>query len=103
MSKTITVYTTPDCNQCKMTKGWLDKKGIPYDTVDLSESPGDLEAVRALGYMSAPVTIVSDGDLLNEQHWYGFRPDLLTEHTLPEPPVQSVSAVINGPGGSPTK
>lgn len=81
--KTITVYTTPDCRQCKMTKAWLTGKGIPFNTVDLSESPGDLEAVRALGYLSVPVTIVStDGDLLNEQHWYGFRPDLLTEHAV---------------------
>lgn len=82
MSKTITVYTTPDCRQCKMTKAWLTGKGIPFNTVDLSESPGDLEAVRALGYQTAPVIIVSKGDLRNEVHWYGFNPDLLTEHTL---------------------
>lgn len=82
MSKTITVYTTPDCRQCKMTKAWLTGKGIPFNTVDLSESPGDLEAVRALGYQAAPVIIVSKGDPRNEVHWYGFNPDLLTEHAV---------------------
>lgn len=79
---TITVYTTPDCSQCKMTKDWLDKKGVPYSTVDLSESEADLEAVRALGYRTAPVIVVSTGDLRNEEHWYGFRPDKLKQFAV---------------------
>ena len=79
---TVTVYTTPACRQCQMTKDWLTKNGVPFTPVDLSESPRDLEAVRALGYQAAPVVIVNDdGDPGNEKHWYGFRPDLLTEFT----------------------
>ncbi len=63
-----------------MTKGWLNDKGIPFLSIDLSQSPDDLAAVQALGYASAPVVIVNDdGDNLNEKHWYGFRPDLLEE------------------------
>lgn len=80
---TITVYSTPKCSQCKMTKGWLTDKGIAFTAVDLSTSPEDLTAVHALGYASAPVVIVNDdGDTGNEKHWYGFRPDLLEEFTL---------------------
>lgn len=76
----ITVYSTPKCIQCKLTKGWLDERGILFTPVDLSQSPDDLVAVQALGYASAPVVIVNDdGDNLNEKHWYGFRPDLLEE------------------------
>ncbi|MDP9184103.1 MAG: NrdH-redoxin [Actinomycetota bacterium] len=79
----ITVYSTPDCRQCKMTKNWLNTKGVSFDEVDLSESPADLEAVKALGYGSAPVVLVNDdGDTQNEKHWFGFRPDLLEEFTL---------------------
>ncbi|MFS2091042.1 glutaredoxin domain-containing protein [Paenarthrobacter nicotinovorans] len=82
---TITLYTQPACSQCNMTKKWLDnpEKGNlkdQYQIVDLTESADDLAAVKALGYMSAPVVIVNDdGNTGNEKHWYGFRPDLLTE------------------------
>jgi glutaredoxin-like protein NrdH len=77
----ITVYSTPKCFQCKMTKGWLTERGIPFDAVDLATSPDDLAAVQALGYASAPVVIVNHGDTHDEKHWYGFRPDLLEEFT----------------------
>lgn len=81
----VTVYSTPKCDQCKMTKNWLTSRGVPFESVDLSTSPDDLAAVQALGYASAPVVIVNDdGDTGNEKHWYGFRPDLLTEFTLTE-------------------
>lgn len=79
---TVTVYTLPSCRQCDMTKKWLAREGVPYGTVDLSEDPQALEAVKALGYNGAPVVIVNDdGDLKNEKHWYGFRPDMLKEFT----------------------
>lgn len=76
----ITVYSTPRCVQCKLTYSWLDERGIPHRSVDLSKSPDDMAAVQALGYLRAPVVIVNDdGDTSNEKHWYGFRPDLLAE------------------------
>lgn len=76
----ITVYSTPRCVQCKLTYSWLDERGIPHHSVDLSKSPDDMAAVQALGYAAAPVVIVNDdGDTRNEKHWYGFRPDLLAE------------------------
>lgn len=79
---TVTVYTLPSCRQCDMTKKWLDREGVPYGAVDLSEDPQALAAVKALGYNGAPVVIVNDdGDLKNEKHWYGFRPDMLKEFT----------------------
>ena len=79
----ITIYTTPICSQCKLTKAWWKKRNVTFNEVDLTTSPDDYEAVKALGYMQAPVVIVNDGDTQNEKHWYGFRPDLLEEFTLP--------------------
>jgi len=79
---TVTVYTTPFCQQCNMTKRWLTKNNIPFNTVDLSESPDDLAAVKALGYEAAPVVLVSNGDPETELHWYGFNPTNLTRYTL---------------------
>lgn len=75
-SAAITVYTTPGCVQCAMTKRYLDGAGAVYRTVDLTESLDDYRAVKYLGYTQAPVVVAlwpSGG----ETHWSGFRPDLL--------------------------
>lgn len=78
---TVRVYTTPNCNQCAMTKKWLDKKGVHYTTVDLADPANinDYEAIKALGYKAAPVVTIGTD---YETHWGGFRPDLLAEHCL---------------------
>ena len=78
---TVRVYTTPICVQCIQTKRWLDKKGVHYTTVDLTDRANinDYAAVRALGYTSAPVVAIGNN---YEVHWRGFRPDLLAEHCL---------------------
>lgn len=66
---TVTVYTKPACVQCNATYRALDKKGIAYQSVDMSQDAEALERVRAMGYMQAPV-VITDAD-----HWSGFRPD----------------------------
>lgn len=68
-----TVYTKPDCVQCERTYKLLDKKGIPYVTIDVTQHAPSLEKVRELGYMQAPVVVSDIG------HWSGFRPDKITE------------------------
>jgi glutaredoxin-like protein NrdH len=66
---TITVYTKPACVQCNATYKALDKNGIAYEVVDITESDQAREYVMSLGYLQAPV-VVTDTD-----HWSGFRPD----------------------------
>lgn len=66
---TVTVYTQPACVQCNATKKALDKAGIAYDVVDVSENTHAREYVMALGYLTAPVVVAGDA------HWSGFRPD----------------------------
>ncbi len=66
---TVTVYTKPACVQCNATYRALDRKGITYRSVDISQDPEALEQVRALGYMQAPVVVTE------QDHWSGFRPD----------------------------
>lgn len=80
-TRTITLYTTPRCVQCKPTKKWLDDRDIPYREVDLTTSPEDAEAIKALGFTQAPVVIVSTGDPETDLMWSGFRPDNLTKYT----------------------
>lgn len=65
----VTVYTKPDCVQCNATYRALDKEGIGYSIVDLTENPSARDRVMGLGYLQAPVVVAGD------QHWSGFRPD----------------------------
>lgn len=66
---TITVYGKPACVQCIATYRALDKKGIAYQKVDVTADPEQLDYVRSLGYLQAPVLVAG------EDHWTGFRPD----------------------------
>ncbi|RLP77553.1 glutaredoxin-like protein NrdH [Mycetocola tolaasinivorans] len=70
---TITVYTKPSCVQCTATYRALDSKGLEYKVLDVSADENALEAVKALGYLQAPVVIADD------EHWSGFRPDKIEE------------------------
>jgi glutaredoxin-like protein NrdH len=65
--KKVTVYTLPACVQCDSTKRYLDKKGVIYDTVDLSKSKKAMKYVTELGYTQAPVVETET------KHWSGFR------------------------------
>lgn len=71
MDTNITVYTKPACVQCTATKKALDKAGITYELVDITEDPSARDFVMSLGYTSAPVVIAG------REHWSGFRPDRL--------------------------
>lgn len=70
---TVTVYTKPACVQCNATYRALDKKGIEYKKVDISQDPAALERIRELGFMQAPVVITESDS------WSGFRPDKIEE------------------------
>lgn len=71
-----TVYSLPNCVQCRATKLYLDKKGVDYDEIFLNEDDDAWElAVKTLGYKSAPVIIVRDSDDNIMEHWNGFSPE----------------------------
>jgi len=63
----VTVYTTPTCPQCEMTKKTLTRGNIRYNVVDLSEDAAAMQMVKDMGYTAAPVVVAG------EQHWSGFR------------------------------
>ena len=65
----ITVYTKPACVQCNATYKALDKAGLEYRVVDITEDSDARDFVMALGYLQAPVVVAGDA------HWSGFRPD----------------------------
>ena len=65
----ITVYTKPACVQCNATFRALERQGIGYTAIDISEDQEAREYVLSLGYLQCPM-VVAGGD-----HWSGFRPD----------------------------
>lgn len=73
---TITLYTKPACMQCNATKKALDRAGLDYTMVDISQDEEARDHVLSLGYLQAPVVEV-DGD--NPSHWSGFRPERINQ------------------------
>jgi len=65
----VVVYSTPACSQCFSTKKLMDKKGIKYREVDLSQNLDKLDEFRAQGYTQAPI-VTTDIKI-----WSGFRFD----------------------------
>ncbi|MFI8664151.1 glutaredoxin-like protein NrdH [Rhodococcus qingshengii] len=71
----ITVYTKPACVQCNATYRALDKAGIEYNVIDITENAQARDYVMSLGYLQAPVVVAG------ENHWSGFRPDEISKLT----------------------
>lgn len=65
----VTVWSTPNCVQCMMTKREFDKRGIEYVSMDLTEHPDQLEAFKEAGLLQAPI-VTTDVKV-----WSGFRLD----------------------------
>ena len=67
-----TVYTKPSCVQCEMTKRMMDKIGVEYTIIDITQDPAALDMIMNMGFSSAPVVIAG------EDAWAGFQPDKIT-------------------------
>jgi glutaredoxin-like protein NrdH len=68
----VTVYSKPACVQCTATYRALDRLGVDYEIIDISEDADALDRVRGMGYMQVPVVVAG------EHHWAGFRPDMIS-------------------------
>lgn len=62
MSK-VTIYTTPTCAYCKMTKAYFKKHNIAYEEKDVAnDSAMAEEMVKKSGQMAVPVIDI-DGQI----------------------------------------
>lgn len=60
----VTLYTTPTCVYCKMTKAFLNEKQIPFEEKDVTTNDAWLdEMVKKSGQLGVPVVDV-DGTIL---------------------------------------
>lgn len=61
MDKTATIYTTPTCHFCQMTKEFFTENGVTYTEHDVS---ADLEKrqemVDMTNQMGVPVIVIND-------------------------------------------
>lgn len=64
----VTVYTRENCQPCKMTKRELDKLGIAFEEVSISENPDVAAELVAEGFLAAPVVKTTT------DAWSGFAP-----------------------------
>ncbi len=61
MDKTITIYSTPTCHFCQMTKDFLKAKGIGYTDYNVaSDLEKRQEMITKSGQMGVPVIFIGD-------------------------------------------
>jgi alkyl hydroperoxide reductase subunit F len=61
MMRKVTVYSTKNCPYCRKAKAFLDKHGVPYDSIDVGENTDAAKKMIALsGQRGVPVIIVDD-------------------------------------------
>ena len=61
MDKTVTIYSTPTCHFCHMTKDFLKEKGIAFTDFDVASNiEKRQEMIQKSGQMGVPVIFVGD-------------------------------------------
>ncbi len=61
----VTLYTTPTCGYCKMTKEFFKKHGVVYTEKDVTvDEVARDEVVKLSGQLGVPVSIIGEGEAL---------------------------------------
>lgn len=62
---TVVIYTKPGCPYCTAARNDLIARGVEYDDVDVTTTPGAMEklAELTLGGMTVPVIVDEDGSV----------------------------------------
>lgn len=59
--KVVTIYTTPTCGFCAMTKKFFKEHDISYAEKDVSQDGGSAqEMIEKSGQMGVPVIVIAD-------------------------------------------
>ena len=81
----VTLYTF-DCDICREAKALLDKRGVPFETVIVSEEKGAARLKALTGKQSAPVLQVGDKQVMqgyNEERWQAILDEAGYPRTAP--------------------
>ena len=61
--KPVTIYTTPTCGFCKMTKEFFKENNVQYNEHDVSQDSAKAqEMVDLSGQMGVPVVVIGEGE-----------------------------------------
>jgi mycoredoxin len=62
----LTVYSTPWCGYCRRLKAQLDRAGISYQEIDITDDPGAALIVENAngGNQTVPTVLLPDGRTL---------------------------------------
>ncbi|MCX6786791.1 MAG: glutathione S-transferase N-terminal domain-containing protein [Candidatus Kaiserbacteria bacterium] len=61
MNKTVSIYSTPTCHFCQVTKDFLKEKGITYTEFDVAHDLDKRqEMINRSGQMGVPVISIGD-------------------------------------------
>ena len=68
MTDDIVMYGADWCGDCRRSKAFLERRGVPFTYVDLEERPDEIKEVikRNDGMRSIPVIVFADGSHLTE-------------------------------------
>lgn len=90
----VTLYTF-DCDICREAQALLAKRGIPFETVVVTEEKGAARLKALTGKQSAPVLQVGDKQVLqgyNEERWQAVLDDAGYPRTAPPQRAQTARA-----------
>ncbi|MFA6224694.1 MAG: Uxx-star family glutaredoxin-like (seleno)protein [Methanoregula sp.] len=91
--KTVTVYSTQNCPYCRMAKAFLDKHGVPYESIDVgADNEAAQKMIELSGQRGVPVITVDDEVIV------GFDSGRLNELFGESPTSDSYDVVIVGAG-----
>lgn len=61
MDKTVTIYTTPSCHFCQMSKEFFKANGVAYTEIDVAaDAAKRAEMVDKSGQMGVPVIMIGE-------------------------------------------
>jgi glutaredoxin len=63
--KTLTIYSTPVCSQCRQAKEYLTEVGVPFTDVNLHENSEALLFIRKQGHRSVPQIYLGEQQFVN--------------------------------------
>lgn len=59
--KKVRIYSQPTCPDCNSVKAYLDRKGIPYEDINVQKDKKAMEEmVRKYGIRVTPVIVIGD-------------------------------------------
>ena len=70
--KNVTIYSTPNCTYCKMTKEYLTEHGVAFTEIDVAaDAAKRAEMIEISEQMGVPVTTIDDSVVV------GFDKDMI--------------------------